>query len=259
MKARFWNGSEDPFPNAERGRPPYVTLRAPGDSASSLSPQSSKVPFGWGTWYLSHSTHERWRGKRNVRLCWVKAKQEDAQATELEWSWQAVDREEVKRLRVPADAIEDRYVVLGTGKEGSLQGWMKETEYGIADSSGEVRGDWRSQWLVLYSPAAGDDSAGVDILSTRLRVEKGTGIKYVAKPETVEQIKDALRGMDESLPKDHLSDLFEAPVDEERDKDELPKLTPKERGIWSPEDDIYETKKEDFDKTKKASRKCVVQ
>ncbi|KAF2808592.1 uncharacterized protein BDZ99DRAFT_464449 [Mytilinidion resinicola] len=258
MKARFWDGSEDPCPHDERGRPPYVTLRAPDRSATSPSPKvPAKVPPGSATWYLSHSTHERWRGKRNVRLRWVKAEEGDEQGSmELEWSWQEMDRDEVQRVRVAAAASEHRYVVLGTGKEGTLEGWMIETEYGIEDSSGEVRGDWRSSWLVLFAPATGLESAGVDVLTTRLRIEKETRRMYVAKASTVEQIKDAFLGMDTDIPKDLLSDLFEVKVDDERDQDELPKLSPKEQGIWSPGDDIDETK---INEPKSDCWKCVVQ
>jgi hypothetical protein len=135
MKPRFWDGSEEPMSNVEEGKPSYVTLSAPG-VASAAAPLPPAV-LGTVVWYLSHSTQERWRGKRNVRLRREHAtrKGEDVK-TKYEWSWQEMDREEVQRVRIDFDGHEPHCTVLGSGKEGSLGDWMTETVYGIEDTSG---------------------------------------------------------------------------------------------------------------------------
>jgi hypothetical protein len=110
----------------------YVTLRTPLTSqAAEGSPLHSESPFNIPQWYLSHSTRAQWKSSRNVQL-----RLDPASKSEIEWSWQSLGSNKVKRSKISENDANQGWDVLGAGKEGNLESWMIKTSYGIEDSSG---------------------------------------------------------------------------------------------------------------------------
>ncbi|KAE9369698.1 hypothetical protein N431DRAFT_560464 [Stipitochalara longipes BDJ] len=112
---------------------------------------TSKHP---GTWHLQYSSRKLWHGKRNVHAHFTAS-------DSLEYSYQEHEALEIKARD------EKEWKIAGIGKDGKLESWMTEVDGWIADTSGEVRADWRSRWMaVAFSPSS-DTSDGVDILCSR--------------------------------------------------------------------------------------------
>jgi hypothetical protein len=123
----------------------YVTLReplaAPAKSDTSIQPI---LPRNVRKWHISHSTSAEWIAVRNVQMRLKSPETLDTATSTLrpkiEWSWQALGSDQVKRSLVDGDGDHAHWDVLGRGKEGNLESWMIETEWGIEDSSGEFPG-----------------------------------------------------------------------------------------------------------------------
>jgi hypothetical protein len=82
-----------------------------------------------GDWYVRHSTRAIWHGKRNVQVNGSHDKRTLPSETLL-YSYQERADPEVKTR------LEECCKLLGQGKDGKLESWMRETEWGIEDSSG---------------------------------------------------------------------------------------------------------------------------
>jgi hypothetical protein len=78
-----------------------------------------------GIWHVQHSSRERWHGKRNVHA-------EFTAEGSIDYTYQERESSEVKAYK------DTDWKVVVDGKDGYLQCWMKETEYGIEDSAGEA-------------------------------------------------------------------------------------------------------------------------
>jgi hypothetical protein len=78
-----------------------------------------------GIWHVQHSSRELWHGKRNVHA-------EFTAEGSLDCTYQERETSEIKAYK------DTDWEVVVDGKDGHLQCWMKETEYGIEDSAGEA-------------------------------------------------------------------------------------------------------------------------
>jgi len=77
-----------------------------------------------GTWHVQYSSRDIWHGRRNVHAIFT-------DKNSLEYTYQEMKTEEIKSHQ------ESSWKVVGNGKDGKLESWMKETEMGIEDPSGE--------------------------------------------------------------------------------------------------------------------------
>jgi len=126
----------------------YVALRPPASNSSQSTPISElpaivpQAHLSGHKWHLAHSSRTLWTSRRNVQLLFKFSQQStpSSESTnwELCWSWQEIASDEVKTLTIyPRENAIDDWELLGTGKEGSLESWMIETEYGIEDNAGQ--------------------------------------------------------------------------------------------------------------------------
>ena len=81
---------------------------------------------GPGVWFVIHSTSVEWHEKRNIRLA-IPKDEGDITYTYQELKRSAIHEEVVKR---------SGWRGLSRGRVGKLESWMRETPYGIEDSSG---------------------------------------------------------------------------------------------------------------------------
>jgi hypothetical protein len=77
------------------------------------------------TWHVQYSSRKLWHGKRNVHANFTAS-------DSLDYTYQ-----EKWGFRIKAYEETD-WKVVGNGKDGKLESWMTETEFGIEDTSGEI-------------------------------------------------------------------------------------------------------------------------
>jgi hypothetical protein len=87
-------------------------------SSSTLSPYP-------GTWYVQYSSRSLWHRRRNIHAIFT-------DKNSLEYTYQEMGSVEIKSHQ------ELNWEVVGIGKDGKLESWMKETGVGIEDNSGEL-------------------------------------------------------------------------------------------------------------------------
>lgn len=80
--------------------------------------------------YLRHSTRAIWHQKRNVQANGSLDERNLASQTLL-YSFQEANSSRVQTC------LEEHGKLLGSGKDGKLESWMIQTEWGIEDSSGK--------------------------------------------------------------------------------------------------------------------------
>lgn len=121
--------------------------------------------------------------------------------------------------------------VLAWGVEGKLESWMRETAYGIEDTSGEVRGDWRNRYAVVYCGATTQPQAGKQDGSACIEV--WSAFESGLKPETLQKIRSALAALNHDVVRQLTGQLGEVARDDSRAKVEREgrKRTGKESGI----------------------------
>ncbi|OCL11028.1 hypothetical protein AOQ84DRAFT_387134 [Glonium stellatum] len=244
--------SRFPYSNgSDAALKPYIALRSPASSNYSqsipteLSTTAPQAHISGHKWHLAHSSRTLWTSRRNVELL-IKSGQQSMSGSgsarsELWWSWQELESDEVKKLtKYPEEDTADDWEVLGEGKEGGLERWMIETEYGIEDGSGEARADWRSRWLVLYFPTTPISPVGIDIFSNRVRQDPSSGRKYVVYDETIRQIRDELLKMGNSDLGKLTEKINEVRNDGNR-KEEVSNPSVSADRIWRNEDEPQET------------------
>jgi hypothetical protein len=101
--------------------------RASGTSAAEKLAVDTEVEIsGPGVWFVIHSTSLAWHEKRNVRLT-IPNDDGDATYTYQEPKGSAIHKEVVKS---------SGWKGLCRGRVGKLESWMRETAYGIEDTSG---------------------------------------------------------------------------------------------------------------------------
>lgn len=81
-------------------------------------------------WYLRLSTRAIWHQKRNVQADGSHDERNLASQTLL-YSFQEANSSRIQTC------LEEHWKLLGSGKDGKLESWMRETEWGIEDSSGK--------------------------------------------------------------------------------------------------------------------------
>ncbi|OCK84709.1 hypothetical protein K432DRAFT_389312 [Lepidopterella palustris CBS 459.81] len=239
--------SHDPLPPSfSLNAPPrgsYVTLYPPHLASFPAASPPSAISWPEETryrWYLSHSTRTCWKLARNVQMRFRDPPDPRSDtknvSSVIQWSWQALGDDGLEeKIAEAQEGGESSWKVLGAGKEGALENWMIETEYGIEDSAGEIRADWRPLWLVLYFPGAALAS-GIDIYLDRTRYDESSGHQYVVAEETIKQIKDELDKMEYPGLRDLSKDIYEVKIDGCRiDVQSLE--TQEEEGIWRAEDE----------------------
>jgi hypothetical protein len=103
-----------------------------GNRPSGVTSHDAKVHLS-GQWYIIHSTRSIWRGKRNARVTIAES------GNEATYTYQEPGDSAIHELIISSSQWE----VLGKGKAGHLASWMRETPYGIEDSSGTPVSDPR--------------------------------------------------------------------------------------------------------------------
>ncbi|KAF4629378.1 hypothetical protein G7Y89_g8773 [Cudoniella acicularis] len=181
---------------------PEITLQNP-----TTAPFKEQLNLGTEL-YLQYSTRTFWHQKRNV-LAESPDNHNSSASKNLTYTYQ--DSWFNTKLK---SRTEGAFKILGKGKDGKLESWMIETEWGIEDSSGESRPDWRASWIVLYFPAVGvqvsDPSVGLDILCNR---------SEQLQKETVEDIKAAIQKIYYLIDEFGTPDLHHVPNDGARERE----------------------------------------
>jgi hypothetical protein len=81
-------------------------------------------------WYLQHSTRAIWHQKRNVQAVESRDERNLASLTLL-YSFQEANSSRIQTC------LEEHCKLLESGRDGKLESWMRETQWGIEDSSGK--------------------------------------------------------------------------------------------------------------------------
>jgi hypothetical protein len=90
-----------------------------------MTPGTGTLYLYPGTWHVQYSSRDLWHGKRNGHANFTDTKS-------LKYTYQEINTVEIKSHQ------ELSWEVVGSGKDGKLESWMKETEVGIEDTSGEL-------------------------------------------------------------------------------------------------------------------------
>lgn len=103
------------------------------ESGADFTPHLS-APFylGQETWYLQYSTRAIWQGRRNVQVR-AADDQSELPLETREYTFQALDALDVKTWCDTGEPI-----VLH-GLDGKLLSWMKVTDAGVEDDSGQSK------------------------------------------------------------------------------------------------------------------------
>ena len=104
-----------------------LATRVDGASAAGNLVADTEVDIsGPGVWFVVHSTSVAWHEKRNIRLS-IPKEDGDVTYTYQELNGSAIHEKVVKH---------SGWRGLSRGRVGKLESWMRETPYGIEDTSG---------------------------------------------------------------------------------------------------------------------------
>ena len=207
-------------------REAIINLRPPKYSGL---PQLPAPALTWFTvrpaWHITYSTSLRRSSQRNARIRFELSK--DEKSFKTTHSHQQVNSpaiESADTVLNPVDVKDGRaylfeeegsgraWEILAWGKEGQLEDWMIDQGDGwIADSSGEVRGDWRNSYVVVM--VSGEDEKAEPAVEIWDRFGTLTD-------GTIEKIRVALGGVNDEKFGLLVDSLDQIKMDSGRDADD---------------------------------------